>query len=234
MAGVAAILAVAWVTLLLVGQPVAAFLGRDRLEEAAVPRRRRYRSSAIGIGAIGIVSLALDVSTRGDTLRAVVHVPLPGGVVLWCIGTVAVSGIYWVVSQLVRKIRGIPPHPGIVHLLPRTPGETRAFLALAVLAGVCEEFAIRGFCLFEVAHLTESWGAAAVLTTLGFGLGHAYQGLSGVLRTTLVGTILVVPVLGSGSLLPSMAGHAVIDAMTGLWTLTLLRRWGLASPEPAG
>lgn len=231
MASVAAAIAVAWVALLLVGQPVAAFLARGKLEEAPGPRRQRYRGSALGIGVIGLVSLALDLVNGRSTLHALVVTPPARVLLLWSAGTLGACGLYWLVSQYVRKVPRMPPASGVVQLLPRTSSERLAFMGVAVLAGVGEEFAIRGFCLFELHRVTGSLALAALLTTVGFGLGHAYQGVGGILRTTLVGAILMVPVLGSGSLIPSMLGHTAVDAMTGLWTYRLLRRWGLVAAD---
>jgi membrane protease YdiL (CAAX protease family) len=57
------------------------------------------------------------------------------------------------------------------------------------------------------------WGLplAVLLTNVAFGLGHAYQGREGMLKTGLVGFVMSGIVLATGSLVPAMILHAIID-----------------------
>jgi membrane protease YdiL (CAAX protease family) len=57
-------------------------------------------------------------------------------------------------------------------------------------------------------------GIAAV-----FGAAHLYQGLAGVAATTTLGAVLGLLVITTGSLLPAMVLHALIDLR-----ILLLRR----------
>ncbi len=43
-----------------------------------------------------------------------------------------------------------------------------------------------------------------LLSSAIFGLLHSYQGMNGILRTALIGLVLAVPFLLTGSILPSM------------------------------
>lgn len=98
-------------------------------------------------------------------------------------------------------------------LLPNTAAERSAFLLLSLSAGVCEEVLYRGFLirfLHEGALALPITGALAV-SSLAFGLGHAYQGFKGVLSTTVAGLGMGLLFLLSGSLIPVMVLHAVID-----------------------
>lgn len=228
------ILALAWVAVLLVAQPLVAFRGRSRVAGSHAPRLKLYLGSAIGIAVIGLVCLLLDWLTGASAARAVLAgLPAPR-LAGWTLGTMAACAAFWAATQYARKIWRAPPGPAYLHLLPRSGSEKAAFAGLSVLAGVAEEFAFRGFCLFQIHDLTGSWAVAAVLTTLGFGLGHAYQGAVSTLRTTVAGVVLIVPVLVTGSLLPSMLGHALLDFMTGLWARPLLGRWGLLEAPGKG
>jgi hypothetical protein len=221
-----------WIALLLIGQPLAALLGRRRVATNAVPRMRLYRGSAFGIGVIGVVTLILDLAGDRRALASVV----PGqsaALVAWTLVTTLACALLWVCIQWARRLRWEVLDSGYVHLLPRTGSERLVFAGLAVLAGFAEEYAIRGFSFWQLAHATGSSLLAAALTTAGFGLGHAYQGPSGILRTTLAGVILVFPVVSSGVLLPSMVGHAALDILTGFGTLPLLVAWGLL-PDDGG
>jgi membrane protease YdiL (CAAX protease family) len=119
------------------------------------------------------------------------------------------------------------PSAAYFHFLPQTGAERLAFVALSLIAGFAEEYAIRGFCLGNLSTATGSLLLAAAITTVGFGLGHAYQGFSGTIRTTLAADNPVVPVMTSGFLLPSMLAHATLDVLSGLGTLPLLSAWGV-------
>ena len=46
-------------------------------------------------------------------------------------------------------------------------------------------------------------------------MGHLYQGGTGVVKTTLVGLVMAALVVFSGSLLPGMILHIVVDITSG-------------------
>jgi Type II CAAX prenyl endopeptidase Rce1-like len=221
-----------WIALLLIGQPLAALLSRRRVATNAVPRMRLYRGSAFGIGVIGVITLVLDLAGDRRALASIVR-GQSVALVAWTLLTTLACALLWVGVQWARRLRWEVLDPGYVHLLPRTGSEQLAFAGLALLAGFAEEYAIRGFSFWHLADATGSSLLAAAVTTVGFGLGHAYQGPRGILRTTLAGVILVVPVVLSGLLLPSMVGHAALDILTGFGTLPLLVAWGVL-PDDSG
>jgi membrane protease YdiL (CAAX protease family) len=118
---------------------------------------------------------------------------------------------------------------GFEALLPAGRRERLIFAGLAVTAGICEELIFRGFA---VAYLRWLWPAAPrsaiiVITAGAFGLGHLYQGARGVILTGLVGAYLAWLVLSTGSLLPAMVIHALLD-------LRILALPNLRAPAPAG
>ncbi|MGH7460499.1 MAG: lysostaphin resistance A-like protein [Longimicrobiales bacterium] len=104
----------------------------------------------------------------------------------------------------------------LMHLLPQTAREKFAFVFLSITAGICEELVFRGFL---ISALTVTWGTAAalVISSALFGLLHAYQGAAGALRAGALGLALAIPFILSGSLLPSIAAHTLIDLIGGLW-----------------
>jgi len=101
-------------------------------------------------------------------------------------------------------------------ILPRAPRETVVFLALAVTAGLCEEFLYRGFAMavFTRAGLP-GWATVAVSSGL-FGLAHLYQGRSGLISSMILGVLFGVVRIAYGSLVPVMAWHAAVDVAAGL------------------
>lgn len=125
--------------------------------------------------------------------------------------TAAGLGIAWL-SGLIGRRAGLEESPLLRLLLPRSSVERRAFLVLAGIGAVCEEYIYRGFALHTLAEWTgQPWGAAA-LTSISFGLAHGYQRVNGILRSAGLGLVLAAPVLWTGSLFPSILAHFWINA----------------------
>lgn len=99
-------------------------------------------------------------------------------------------------------------------LAPQTQREIRLFDMVSVTAGVCEEILYRGFLLVVLTPVVGIWTAVG-LTSVIFGLGHAYQGLAGIGKTALVGLVMALLTVFSGSLFIPMLLHAVIDLTSG-------------------
>jgi membrane protease YdiL (CAAX protease family) len=98
-------------------------------------------------------------------------------------------------------------------LLPRTTRERRWYTAVAVTAGVCEEVLYRGVVLVVATLLLPAvplWALALGVAAV-FGAAHLYQGPAGVAATTTLGAVLGLIVVTTGSLLPAMALHALVD-----------------------
>jgi uncharacterized protein len=134
-------------------------------------------------------------------------------------GAVLVGGLQWfnlrrigrldgAASELLRKLAS--------RLLPVTLIEYLPYSALAVTAGVCEEFIYRGFLLAALFRTGLPVWAGAVLTSALFGLAHAYQGRAGILSTGIFGVVLALGRLGFGSLVPVMMWHAGLDLAAGI------------------
>jgi membrane protease YdiL (CAAX protease family) len=102
---------------------------------------------------------------------------------------------------------------GFLALLPRTREERLTFAALAVTAGICEEIVFRGFGFAYVRFLwpgvTDGWLILA--TSVVFGLAHLYQGPRGVVLTGLAGAAFASMTVTTGSLLPAIVVHAMVD-----------------------
>jgi uncharacterized protein len=106
-----------------------------------------------------------------------------------------------------------PPGQATVALLPRSRSERHLFALVGVTAGVCEEWLYRGFLLAVVAALAPGLPTVALVlvAAVAFGLAHAYQGLSGVVSTGVLGGVLAAVYLQTGSLLIPVLLHAAID-----------------------
>lgn len=99
-------------------------------------------------------------------------------------------------------------------MLPHTPGELTLFRGLSVTAGVCEELLFRGFLIWYFGNYT-GLIQAALLSSLAFGIGHAYQGPRGIALTGLVGAFMSAVYLLTGSLVLPMLIHAAMDLQAG-------------------
>jgi membrane protease YdiL (CAAX protease family) len=115
-----------------------------------------------------------------------------------------------------RKTLGVRESPILAQLLPSAPHEKGVFALLSVAAGVGEELTYRAYVIPVLALLLGSpWGAAA-LSSVAFGVLHAYQGWLGVLRTAVLGFLLAASFLVSGSLWPAVLAHTILDLLGGL------------------
>ncbi|MBI5170207.1 MAG: CPBP family intramembrane metalloprotease [Candidatus Eisenbacteria bacterium] len=99
-------------------------------------------------------------------------------------------------------------------LLPRAGTEQVWFRALSVSAGICEEFLYRGWLTWALRAWLGPWGAMAA-SLASFTAAHAYQGREKLPRVAIVGGLLAMVALVTGSLLPAMVLHAMIDWMGG-------------------
>ncbi len=100
-------------------------------------------------------------------------------------------------------------------LVPRTTGEYRGMIVVALTAGVCEEFLFRGFVTW---YFLAFWPGsrmslvlAVIISAILFGFAHVYFGVQHVRVSAVVGVVFSVVVLAAGSLLPAMILHATMD-----------------------
>jgi len=121
-----------------------------------------------------------------------------------------------------RRVGGMSgPTPDLMRklaarLLPRSGVEFAPYCALAVTAGICEEFLYRGFAMASLARVGVPAWAVVLITSILFGLAHAYQGRGGVVGTGILGLIFAISRLVFSSLLPVIVWHAVVDITAGV------------------
>jgi membrane protease YdiL (CAAX protease family) len=143
--------------------------------------------------------------------------------------SIAVAGVAFQIPRILRdpetlaRIRRRLAH--MPRMIPSGDDEMRLFYLLSFTAGVCEEFLFRGFLFWYAAHFMP-WPWAAVTTVLLFGIGHSYQGPTGILTTSIAGAVFMMLYLASGSLYLSMLVHALMDSYSG----TVGRRAFAAEP----
>lgn len=151
-----------------------------------------------------------------------------------CLLTIGLLGLLGLQLRLVcrkpafrEKARKQIEDSGLSALIPLSPAERRAFIGLSLSAGICEELAYRGFLMAYLSAYVPVFGAIAGSALL-FGIGHAYQGPGGMLKTGLFGAALAGLYASSGSLLAVVVLHAANDAVSGV-----AARLALHSGEPS-
>jgi len=112
------------------------------------------------------------------------------------------------VSELMRKLAE--------RLLPTSGLEYAPYCALSLTAGVCEEFLYRGFAMSALSRAGVATWMVVVITSVLFGLAHAYQGKSGIIGTSLMGFVLAGGRLWTESLIPAMVWHSAVDIAAGI------------------
>lgn len=156
----------------------------------------------------------------GSSLESIGLVPVADGRQWIAIGVGVLAVLAQVVylamvSRNVDKLTAIKEQMGkLSNLAPRTPAEGRLFDMASITAGVCEEILYRGLLLATLLPLLGTW-PAIVISSLIFGLGHAYQGISGIAKTSVIGLVLALLTVSSGSLFIAIVLHAVVDLTGG-------------------
>lgn len=94
-------------------------------------------------------------------------------------------------------------------ILPVTKPEKKLWNVVSLTAGVTEEIIYRGFLIYAVAFLLPGLSVWIVMliSSLLFGLAHTYQGVSGVVKTTVIGFLFSMIYIGLGSLWPLILLH---------------------------
>lgn len=91
-----------------------------------------------------------------------------------------------------------------------------------LFVGFYEEILARGFLLSRASSLLGGTWPPVLVSSLLFGLGHAYQGWTGVVQTAVVGVVLARLALRWGTLWPLILAHAALN------TISLIVLRGLA------
>lgn len=134
------------------------------------------------------------------------------------LGTALIVTLQWL--NLRRMGRSASPlrHPMQAlaeRILPQTRVELIPFFALAVTAGLCEEFLYRGFAMAALTRAGFPGWVVILLSAVIFGLAHLYQGRAGLVSTLLLGLFFGISRTAFGSLLPVAAWHMGVDVVSG-------------------
>ena len=146
--------------------------------EQAARRTHAYRMAMISQWTLSAALLAnWVVKARGWESLGVVPRLTPGAVGV-AAGLIIVIGLMMIqnrrpaareraMERTRERVRAL------AFMMPHSARELRLFVALSVTAGICEELLFRGFMMWYLAHWTGEV-QAALLSSVLFGLGHAY------------------------------------------------------------
>jgi membrane protease YdiL (CAAX protease family) len=134
-------------------------------------------------------------------------------------GAIFIGGLQWLNLRRIGKMEGEAPEllrKLANRLLPVNVLEYLPYAALAITAGVCEEFIYRGFAIAALSRVGLPIWVVVMVSSILFGLAHAYQGRGGIVSTGIFGVLLAIGRLSFGSLLPVMMWHAGLDLAAGI------------------
>jgi membrane protease YdiL (CAAX protease family) len=212
------------VALLVLVVPIGAVIELRRLERDVASgkldaRLRMYRSTMRWQWGTAALLLAGWVAAG----RSLAHLGIewPRGWRFWACAALALV----VIAALLAQRRAAERRPEfaarvrdaagpITFMLPASPNELRLFTWLGITAGIVEELVYRGYVMWVLGAVAPTW-VALVGSSLAFGAGHAYQGVTGVAKTAAVGLVAGGVYLFSGSIWIPMLLHAAIDVVNG-------------------
>ena len=148
-------------------------------------------------------------------------------------GAVVIATLQWL---NLRRVGRIPPESRgplqaiAERILPQTAVELPPYLALAITAGLCEEFLYRGFAMAALTHGGLSAWLVVLVSSILFGLAHSYQGRGGIVMTFVVGLVLGASRLAYNSVVPAIFWHSAIDIVAGVAGRRYLKRGAAGSP----
>jgi membrane protease YdiL (CAAX protease family) len=196
--------------------PIFAVVQVGLARDLSLGRVQAYITSAVTVLALGATSLALGsrlVGMEGMGLR--LEVGRIATLTLWGIGVFCLGTATLWFFLIVRKIGGWEESRLVRELMPVTRRERWLYLGLSLCAGLGEELAYRAYAIPGVMVAGGSAPVALALTSGAFAVLHSYQGILGVVRTGVVGVIMGVVFLHTGSVWPVIFAHVLIDIAVG-------------------
>lgn len=196
--------------------PVFAVVQVDLARDLMVERVQAYLTSSVMILFLGVSSLVLGsrlVGLEGMGLRIEPsQVPVA---ILWGGATFALGIASLWFFLILRKRCGWSESRLVRELMPVTRQEKVWYAGLSFCAGFGEELAYRAYAIPALIVAGGSASAAVALTSVAFAVLHSYQGVLGVVRTGVVGVIMGMVFLHTGSVWPAIVAHVLIDLAVG-------------------
>jgi membrane protease YdiL (CAAX protease family) len=116
-------------------------------------------------------------------------------------------------------------------IFPQSRVEMLPFFALALTAGICEEFLYRGFAMGAFLRAGLPIWEVVLISSFLFGLAHLYQGYGGAVGATLLGALFGAARMDYHSLIPVIIWHSAVDLIAGVAGSRYLRQSRSARPK---
>ena len=209
--------------------------GRERMKKLlAMPHvssmeRLVLYASTIAFQWLAVAIVGWRVWARGYTpeqLGLVLH-GRTRLVIAGIVGAAVIASLQWLNLRRVSRIpvdsRG-PLQAIAERILPQTVVELPPYFALAITAGLCEEFLYRGFAMAALSQAGLRAWLVILVSSILFGLAHSYQGRGGIVMTFVVGLVLGASRLAYNSVAPAIFWHSAVDIVAGVAGRRYLRR----------
>ena len=205
----------AMVAVLAIGVPFLSWRSAKVADEARLSRPQLYLNATASLwilAAFGYLAVALDGVLLADLGMRWAYGALRFAA--WLGGLTAAGLAVFIACYGARRAGWLPPEePLLVKMRPHGVPETLlVVLVLSPSAGACEEFLYRGL-VFDVIKGAAGAAPAAVVSAALFAGAHVYQGWAGAVRAGLIGLMLAASPWATGSILPAIVAHALVDAL---------------------
>jgi uncharacterized protein len=139
----------------------------------------------------------------------------------------AVLTCYYTYALLLQKLSAerlvfVRQRLANARIMPQTRAEMAIFPLVVILASPFEELLFRAFLIWFIAPFAGLWGAVLLSSTI-FGLGHAYQGWFGILRTAFIGLAFATGYALTHSLWWLILAHVMVNLFGDLFARRLAR-----------
>ena len=202
---------VAVLVLLVIAVPAMGALVAVRLRNVEdTPARKRVRYARTMLILWTMTALAFYALQLHGLTPADIGFRPPSNVLWYAVGPLIVA-VLLAASGAGRGDISLSYARNIRPVIPNDAIDWCWFVAVAATAAICEEFLYRGYALTQIAALTHSVVAGVILSSIAFGLGHAYQGRIGIAGTAITGLLYSLLFLASGSLVPCILAHFMQD-----------------------
>ncbi len=213
--------------------PIAGLFGFRRLLRRvaageSVNRGELYRNTMVGHWTLLLICMAMWAGAARPWSALGLGLQLDPrfaiGVVLTVLGiAVLLMQVREVKSASQEQLDGIRKRFGKLSLIiPQNGNELVRFYGLSITAGIVEEILWRGFLIWYLNQFMPLW-AAALVSVIGFGLAHAYQGIANLPQVTAVGAAFTGLYLLTGSIWLPVILHAAVDILQGRLAYDVLR-----------
>ena len=204
----------AMTTFLLGPLPALMLLQARLLDQLPAENEREavYFSSAVSVWILA--ALAMLAARHSGLTRAELRIEgVSAALLLGSAGLATLGGLAIMAAGRALKVS---ESALVDYLIPRTTPEKIAFTGLSFSAGIAEELIFRSFLIAALLEASGSLPIAVAVSVGAFAITHAYQGLVGVVRVTLLGLVLTAPFVLTGSVYPSIIAHTTLDLLAGL------------------